>query len=132
MNISQQAVILSAELDTNTQEENTLATSTLESVLQDIDIPFNTATGVYNGREEKAFVVIVQDQLEIDALKDFAFKNFKQESILLQDSNQEAHLIFNDGNTIQLGVLQRVEKEVAQQKENYTILNGEYYTTVKR
>jgi len=132
MNISQQVIILSAEHKSQTPEGNAIRTQTLSDCIEDIGLRFDTADGVYKGGIEKSFVVLVKDQLEIDALTDFAFKTFDQESVLYQDANQEAYLLFKDGKTEQLGILQRVEKEVALKKDNYTILNEEYYTTVKR
>ena len=132
MNISKQVVILSAELSTNTFEGNRQRTTTLEAMLQDIKLPFSKALGVYEGSEESSFVVVVKDELDIEVLRDFAFKNFGQESILIQDANQEAYLLYQDGTTQQLGRLVQVSKEVAQNNGNYTLVNDQYYTTRPR
>lgn len=132
MNITQQAIIISAEHSSQTIQGNKLRTQTLSDCIDDIGLISNLATGVYKGVEETSFVVLIKDQVEIDALKDFAFKTFDQESILYQDANSEAYLFFKDGTTKQLGRMQLVDKTVALQKDNYTLMNGNYYTTIKR
>lgn len=132
MNISQRVVILSAETLNATVEGNRQRTETLRGCLQDCNMNFSQAVGVYKGKEETSFVVVVRDEEEIEALKGFAFLNFNQESILLQDANQEAYLVFNDGETQRLGRLEQVSKEVATKEDAYTILNGQYYITRPR
>jgi hypothetical protein len=49
--------------------------------------------GVYKGQEEDSLVVLVNNETDIQTVKDFAFKSFNQESVLYQDANQEAYLI---------------------------------------
>lgn len=132
MNISKQVVILSAELSTNTFEGNRQRTATLEGILQDLHLPFNKALGVYKGSEETSFVVIVRDETDIEVLRDFAFKNFGQESILVQDANQEAYLLYQDGTTERLGVLEQTTKENALKQDAYTLMNDQYYITRSR
>tara|TARA_R100000951_G_C2540004_1_gene149083 strand:+ start:78 stop:488 length:411 start_codon:yes stop_codon:yes gene_type:complete len=132
MNISKQVVILSAELAGLSRKENDKRSNTLEHCLQDCNLNFNEAIGVYKGKEEKSFVVIVNNEDEAQGVKEFAFLNFNQESVLVQDANQEAYLEFGDGSSQRLGILSLVPKEIAQVEDNYTILNGEYYITQKR
>ena len=132
MNISKQVVILSAENSTNTFEGNRQRTTTLEGMLEDIGLPFERATGVYKGQREASFVVIVRDETDIDILKGFAFNNFNQEAVLLQDSNQEAHLIFRNGSSERLGRLEQVSEEIAMSQDSFTLLNDSYYITVPR
>ena len=132
MNISRQVVILSAELGNLCPVENSNRTRILRHCIEDCRLSFGEAQGVYKGGSEASFVVIVNNDDEIQALKDFAFKNFGQESVLYQDANQEAYLVFNDNSTKRLGRLQQTTKEVAENLDNYTILNGSYYATFKR
>lgn len=132
MNISRQVVILSAETKTESTESNNRRTNNLEACLGDLNLAARRATGVYNGTQETSFVVLINDQTDIDTLKDFAFKSFGQESILHVDSNQEAVLIFNDGKTEGLGRLEQVSKEIATGRDNYTIMGDSYYVTNKR
>ena len=133
MNTVQQVVILSAERSENTFEGNRQRTETLKAILQDINVEFSEATGVFeNGPEEQTIVAIIKDDAELEAIKDFAFKSFNQDAILHQDANQEAYLISNKGETTRLGRLQQVSKEVALSTGNYTLMKGVYYTTIKR
>ena len=132
MNISQQVVILSAELDGLSPVENSHRTRILRHCIEDCRLSFSEAQGVYKGGSETSFVVLVDSDDEIQALKDLAFKNFGQESVLYQDANQETYLIFADNSTERLGRLQQTSKEVATSLDNYTILNGSYYATFKR
>jgi len=131
MNISKQVVILSATKTGDSVENTNFRTKTLRGVLGDLRLPFSEATGVYKGQTETSFVVVVTDNFDIDTLKGLAFKNFDQESILVQDSNQEAYLIFNNGITQNLGRLEQVSEEQAKELDNYTILNGNFYAVPK-
>ena len=132
MNISKQVVIVSAERNNLTDVVNEQRTESFKGLLTDANIGFNSAIGVYNQERENSLVVVVNNQDEYQAVTDFAFLNFDQESILHQDSNQEARLVFANGNTEGLGRLENVTPEVAVKRDSYTILNGGYYTTNKR
>lgn len=132
MDIGQQVIILSAEHTSQTPEGNAIRTQTLSDCIEDIGLPFKQTLGVYNGVSEQTFVVLIRNQLDIDVLKDFAFKNFDQESVLYQDANREAYLFFRDGTISNLGHLNAVPKEAAIKSGSYTIMNDLYYTTTKR
>ena len=125
MNITQQVIILSGEL--STVNDNTRRTALLNDMIAELRLPFKRANGVYKGQSENSFVVIVNDQTDIDTLANFAFKSFGQESILHQDANQEARLIFANGTTQRLGRLEQVSKELAESLENYTVMDGKFY-----
>ena len=129
----QELIILSAESSKNTHEGNRARTETLKGVLTDCQISFDTALGVYNNEAtEDSIVAIINNADEYQAVIDFAFLNFDQESILYQDANQEAHLVFANGTSERLGRLEAVEKEVALKTGSYTLLNDIYYTTIKK
>ena len=137
MNIVQQVIILSAERTENTPERNRQLTENLAQSLQELGLNNQRALGVFNGEEQTSFVTIVKNEVEIDAVKALAMNpvghgGFGQDAILYQDANQEAYLIDKAGNTIQLGRLIEVNKKEIEVLENYTILNGRVYTTVKR
>lgn len=132
MNTVEQVVILSAERSELSFESNRQRSINLASCIEELGLRFREATGVYKGVEETSFVVIVRDNTEVDVLKDFAFKNFGQESILHQDSNQEAHLIYNDGKVERLGRLEQVSEEEALKQDSFTIMGNKFYTTVPR
>jgi hypothetical protein len=130
MNTVQQVVILSAELQGLSQAENNRRTILLNDMISELGLSFKTAKGVYKGVSENAFVVIVNNQLDIETLANFAFRSFTQESVLHQDSNQLARLIFADGSTELLGKLVQVDKEIAQKLDNYTVMEDKFYTTM--
>ena len=133
MNISKQVIILSAERDGDTIENRDLAIRTLRNCLNDCNLSFREATGVFeNGPEETSFVVVVNNEAEIQSVKEFAFLNFGQDAILFQDSNQEAYLINKDGTEKRLGRLEQVPKEVALGNGSYTLMGNDYYTTIPR
>jgi hypothetical protein len=131
MNITNQVVILSAEREVNSIESNRQRTATLEGVLTDLNLLFNKAQGVFNGGTvEDNFVVLINNNEELESIKALAFNNFAQDAILYQDANQEASLIFKNGESKSVGVLQEVDSTDG--LENYTLLKGKIYTTIPR
>lgn len=131
MNTFSQVVILSAELDSNRFEKNRQLTENLNACLSDCNFKYSKGIGVYKGQEESSFIVLPKNDDEINTLKDLAFKSFNQESILYQDANGKAYLIYNNGNEKSLGKLRQVSPKLTEKLENYTILNGKVYTTEK-
>lgn len=132
MNISSQVVILSAELSSLSSKENVRRSELLNDMLTELKMPFKPAEGVYKGMKETSFVVIVGDNSELETIKNFAFKSFNQESVLHQDVNQEAFLMFQDGNVERLGRLEQVSKQEVETLDAYTVMDGKYYATKKR
>lgn len=129
MNITNQVIILSAELSGNSEVENSRRTNLLNDMLSDSNINFNVASGVYKGNSEVSFVTVPRNNDEVETIKDFAFKNFNQESVLYQDANQQAYLIFNNGESKRVGVLEQVNPREIETLDHYTVLNGRVYTT---
>ena len=125
MNIVQQVVILSAEREELSGGENARRTLGLESVLEGAGLTFKPAKGFYKGSKENSFVVIIPSQAHIEGLLKLA-KSFNQESILHQDSNQIARLLYADGRVEQLGKLVQVTKEVAQTLDGYTQMDDKF------
>jgi hypothetical protein len=130
MNTVEQVVILSAELSKLSSAENDRRTVLLNDMIAELKLPFKSAKGVYKGSAENSFVVIVREQADIDTLTGFAFKAFGQESVLHQDSNQLARLIYSDGKMETLGKLVQVSKELTASLDNYTVMEGKFYTTM--
>lgn len=126
MNISQQTVILSAELTSNREERNRQLTENLKNCLIDCNFKFSQAERYYKSEPETSFVVLVNNDSEIELLKDFAFKNFKQESVLYVDSNQQAYVMFPSEEK-RLGKFIQVSEHEAKKQDNYTVLHGKYY-----
>lgn len=128
----QRVVILSAELSENSDKRNLMSTENLELCLQECNFKYKNAIGVYKGHKENSFVVLVDNNEDIETLKDFAFKNFYQESILETDIKGNAYLTYQDNTSKLLGRLEQTSKDVATNMDNYTIMNGKYYSTFKR
>jgi hypothetical protein len=132
MNISQQVIILSADQNDNNHERNRQLHENLKACLDDCNLRFKEATGAYKGKTEDSVVVIVNNETDIETVKNFAFKSFNQESVLHQDANQEAYLVYADGTTEQVGRLEQVNPKRVETLENYVVLDGKVYTTIKR
>lgn len=128
----QRIVILSAELSENSDKRNTMSTENLELCLQECNFRYKNATGIYKGRKENSFVVIAQSNEDIEVLKDFAFKNFNQESILETDIKGNAYLTYQNGKCELLGRLEQINRDIASSFDSYTILDGKYYATIKK
>lgn len=128
----QQVVIISAQRTDLSQDLNTRLHLLLGDLISDMNVPYNEAKGVYKDVKEDSYVVIVNNNDELETLEKFAFDNFNQESILYQDVTGTARLIFKNGDTVKVGKLQKVNKNDSTTLNNYTELNGEIYTTERR
>ena len=122
-----EVVIISAELTNESGISNVDRSVNLEKCLDDCNLQFNKASGVYKGSSEKSFIVLPRNSAEINVLKEFAFKNFNQESILFQDKSGDTFLIYSDGKKETIGRLKKVSSKL--NLDSYTVLNGEIYTT---
>ena len=131
MNIFSKVIILSAERSENRHEKNRQLTENLDACLSDCNFNYSRAIGVYEGNEESSFVVLPKNEDELNTLKNLAFKSFGQESILYQDANGKAYLLFSDNSEKSIGKLRQVNPTLIEKLENYTILNGKVYTTEK-
>lgn len=123
----QNVIILSAELKSSTFESNRQRTLNLKGCLEDLNISHGIATGQYEDFKSVSFVCLPQNLEEVQALKDFAFKNFKQESILEQDVNGLCHLVFEDDTSYSLGKLKPVLDTT--NLKSYTKIGNVVYTT---
>ena len=129
MNHFNQAVILSGELSNLSAVENEKRTSNLQACLVDCGFSFKTCIGVYKGSKEVSFVVLVKNSGDIQALKDFAFKSFKQESLMFQDANGLCNLEFSNGTNETLGKFRTVNPKFIEQYDNYMVLDGKVFVT---
>ena len=123
----QNVIILSAELESNTYESNRQRTLNLKGCLEDLNISHGVATGQHEGFESVSFVCLPNNLEEVRALKDFAFKNFNQESILEQDVNGLCHLVFEDDTSHSTGKLKPVLDTT--DLKSYTKIGSVIYTT---
>ncbi len=121
-------VIISADLDTLTIEENAARYVEMKSSLVSLQIGFTTAYGSYKGKFENSLIVpVLEDKIKV--LRGMA-KHFEQDCILVIDEMNTAHLDFLNGQTKTLGIFREVHSEVAKRQENYTYINNKYYMAV--
>jgi hypothetical protein len=131
MDMNQNLIILSAELESATHSGNRQRTETLKGMLEDLNLEFAEAIGYWKGTEEDSFVVRVNDQAEYETVMNFAFKNFHQDAILHQEDG-EAYVVSNGLYEIECdyaGKLVEVNPKEVEQLENFTIVNNRVYTT---
>jgi hypothetical protein len=127
----QELIILSAEKSDNRPERNKQLTENLRGCLDDLNLDYDNATGLFNGIEEASFVVRPKNDDEIELIRSYAFKSFKQDSILQVDKNNEAFLMHSNGlgKTYQGVFTELNSNEPLDLTNNYTLVNGVYYTT---
>lgn len=128
MNISPQTMIISSTDHNATFESQDQAALTMNGLLSDLGLAFKQTMGKYNGQTNDSFVVVVNNQDEIDAIKAIAFNRFGQEAVLVQDSNRQCTLEFSNGTFKPTGKLVPVAS--CEGLENYTVMNNSFYTTI--
>jgi len=125
-----QVVILSAELANLSSEENSQRTFNLQTCLDDLNIGYNSAIGVYKYNVETSLVVLINNIETLQVLQGLAFDSFKQDFILYQDKQGESYLIYNTLDREHLGKLRKVHKHKVKNKDSYTYMNNSYYSIV--
>lgn len=131
MYITEQAVILSANLEELDNIENEKRSGTLEQCLVDCSIKFKKGESFFSTGTKDVFVCIPKDEAEVGVLKDLAFKSFGQESLLLQDSNGAAHLIESSGKESLVGRLSQCNPKYIEAINDYILLGDRIYTIEK-
>ena len=130
MNTKQQVIVLSGELKGESYVKNRIYSNLLESRLKDLQIVYNKALGSYKSEKETSFVCLPKNEEEINLLKHIAFNLFNQESVLYQDANGKAYLIYSDDTSVTLGKLRQVPMSQTENLEAFTILNDKAYAVV--
>lgn len=92
---SKNFAILSAEKSALSVDENRERSEKLEERLKMFGCNFEKAYGRYDGITETSFIVYDVDPVTLMFLKLLAFNTFRQESILIQDSNGVGRLIYS-------------------------------------
>ena len=131
MNMTRQVIILSAENDNNSYEKNRQLTLNLAGCLKDCNLQFRHLNIINNGNEKDGFVVIINNEIEYNTVKDLAFKNFNQENIFYQDSNQEGYILNKYKSVEQEGRLKEVSNKNLKDLNNYFLLDGKIYSINK-
>ena len=105
-------------------------TDELREELEGLNQTFSEIQGVYNGRAETSFIVF--DSTNKQAIE--LGHKYNQESVLVRSIFNDCSLLYTDERLKEdkseyLGVFKQVPKEVAEQKDAYSIINNEYYIT---
>ena len=122
-----QVVILSGYLDILSEITNIERTARLVKVLESEGIVYNRAVGVYKDSVETSFVCLPKCNGELMFLMDLGLKVFSQESILVQNKQGDAVLMYQDWTTKRIGKLRQMDSRIARKQESYTLLNDQYY-----
>jgi hypothetical protein len=125
--MQQRIMIVSAELSTLSSSENSIRTDLFADMIAGLNIEAYEATGFYKGTQENSFICIINNNEDQNVVAQIALNNFDQESVLIQDSNGQAYLEFQDSKTLELGRLTQVDKSVAIESDCYTEINNKYY-----
>jgi len=131
MDIRQRYVILSAELNYITSEENLKRSRLLLDMVKSLELDFHTASGFYKGEKERSLFINIKNNSDLEAIKNIVFKQFKQESIFYSDSNGNCTLEYSDGISDNVGKMNIISPKYIGQLNNYTIVNGKILTTEK-
>lgn len=123
------AVMLSAELASNSVLRNIRLTTLLQSELQSMGLYFYEAIGCWYGQTEHSFVVMCDNFFDAAQIIQRGLNVLNQESVLVLDrDDQQAVLIFSDGDVKDIGTrLQHVSSGEALQCDSYTLIDGHYY-----
>ena len=120
-------VILSAELATNSEAANTMATRNLVSCLVDLGLKYKIVTGCYKGSKEVSFMVMTPCEETFETVKDLGLKSFNQESILFRDYTGDVALYYNNGDYEQLGTFTQVSEEEAENVDAFTKVGNAFW-----
>lgn len=113
-------------------EAETLGRRTwFEHKLVQLGFNFRKVSGAYKGKPETSYMVLIDSDDQLPSLYRLA-EAFKQESVLLLDSNGYAALFDADGRHLaELGKFVRVSREEAVEQDAWTYVDGAYYITRK-
>jgi len=118
-------VIISAELDSNSNAENRFVSRNLLHILELNEINFKVVIGVYKGVKEISYLII---EPNVDQILHLSAK-YKQESILVVSEDRTASLSYSDGKTESIGSWKEVTRLKAESCDCHTydpILNTHY------
>ena len=84
------------------------------------------ATGCYKGSKEQSFVVKLTNGITEDNLVNLG-KTFDQDSVFLQDANQNARLVYGSGKVESLPTPRQVTETVALSQDAWTKIGDKYF-----
>ena len=123
-------ILLSAEREACTTEYNDLATQQLGALLYLLKLKHGPAQGRYEGRLENSYAVKLFPPLDdhLPMIRGIAFKVFHQDSILLVDTQDQAHLIFSDGKEEFIGKWAEVTLDGSLPTGDWSKIGDRYFT----
>jgi hypothetical protein len=101
-----QIVIISAELDSKSNDDNEVRTNRLRELLNENYYNHGIFGGIekvletYNGKKRTCFIVKLQNivwNTELEILKGYAFKNFAQDNVVYSDNRRHSELHSENG-----------------------------------
>ena len=117
-----QFYIISAERFNKSVEDNNARTFGLVKEMLRLGLSFTAVKGVYKGTAEQSFIV---DSLGMpDGWIMATMRGLNQESILAVDQDNDASLVYADGDTEYLGKFQRHDGAL-DALEAYTLIAGQ-------
>ena len=123
------AVVLSAELTTQTTQLNVMRTGQLERDLINTGLRYCRVDGCYQDTTEKAFIVMCNDLHDVMRIECLGIHKYKQDSILIVDIDKSiAMLKYADACTM----IGRGFEQVDSNKDfnNYMTVDGETWVIV--
>lgn len=117
--LNKEIIILSAELSTLSEFENTMRTNQLNNSLKSLGVSFKEIQGYYKNTKETSFVVVLDNNTNLKTIQGLA-SHFNQECILFSDSDRVSKLVYPNGNETSIGTLKSVSKFEATKHDNYS------------
>lgn len=132
MNKQPRIAILSAELAEYSLDQNILRSLNLQSHLEALKLSYKQMVGVYLGREETSFLVVL-DTPEAEVMIQNLVSVYGQECYLIADEERRSELVYLNGARVALpGKLQAVSATTARAMDSYSreLDHSSYYVVV--
>ena len=123
------AVVLSAELSTQTTQLNAMRTGQLERDIINTGLRYCRVAGSYRGELESAFIVMANDLYDVMRLECLGIHKYKQDSVLIVDQNKCIALLKHADTCSMIG---RGFEQVESSKDllNFMMVDGETWVIV--
>lgn len=130
MNTSSPLVIFSAERSIYGDDINATRTQFLQRQLEQRSISYKLAHTIKDGRKEEIFIVMTHEGTYESMLIESLANRYGQRCILYVDANGLAYIRYMDNSPDEdLGRFQEVTPYDASRKEQFTYIDGKYYST---
>lgn len=107
-------IIISAELSHHDGKTNMKRTNTLKELIKGTHMPYKEILGLYAGKAESSFLLPLDTlykirEKQIEKIQNLA-NDFGQESVLVRHCDNSCQLLFNTGDTVEIGQWNEVDK----------------------